>query len=96
MLDTLEGPFAEQWAKQHMVSCTATLIRVVQKSSRLEPPPSDSWLGRVDAKTEPFETSQQARVFAQVAVDNLREVDSILRKKLPMFALYSLIRSAME
>jgi hypothetical protein len=96
LLDTREGPVLERWAQQHIHKCKPTLIRVAQKSSSLLAPPEDSWLGRVDSKTRPFETSQQARVFAQVAVDNLREVDIVLRKSLPMFALYSLIRSAME
>lgn len=96
LLDTREGSILEQWAQQHIIDCRPTLLRVIQKSGRLEAPPADSWLGRVDAKTKPFETSQQARVFAQVSADNLRQVDIALRKRLPMFALYSMIRSAIE
>ncbi|EYT60879.1 hypothetical protein [Microbacterium sp. UCD-TDU] len=96
LLDTREGPALEQWGQRQIATCKPTLIRVVQKSHRLPTPPENSWLGRVDAKTKPYETSQQVRVFAQVAADNLREVDAVLRGGLPMFALYSLIRSAME
>lgn len=96
LLDTREGPILERWGQQQIHNCKPTLIRVLQKSHNLPTPPENSWLGRVDAKTTPFETSQQVRVFAQVAADNLREVDAVLRRGLPMFALYSLIRSAME
>jgi hypothetical protein len=96
LLDTREGPVLEQWALEHIRDCKRTLIRVVQKGAALSTPPEDSWLGRVDSKTKPFETSQQTRVFAHVAVDNLREVDAALRKSLPLFALYSMIRAAME
>jgi len=96
ILDTREGSVTERWAQQHIRNCRPTLLRVIQKSGRLEPPPTDSWLGQVDAKTKPFETSQQVRVSAQVAADNLRQVDIALRTRLPMFALYSMIRSAVE
>jgi hypothetical protein len=96
LLDTREGSVLERWAQQHIIDCKPALLRAVQKSSRLAPPPADSWLGRVDTRTKPFETSQQARVFAQVAADNLRQVDIFLRKSLPTFALYSMIRSAIE
>lgn len=47
---------------------------MLQTSHNLPTPPENSWLGRVDAKATPFETSQQLRVFTQVAADNLREV----------------------
>lgn len=96
VIDTREGALLEKWASVHLVNCRPTLLRVMQKSEVLPTPPTQSWLGRVDARTKPFETSQQARVFLQVSSDNLREVNTVLERRLPMFALYSLIRSAME
>lgn len=95
--DTREGPVLERWGQQQIENCKPLVLRVLQKSQSLPTPPANSWLGRVDAKTKPFESSQQARVFAQVASDNLWEVNAVLQKRgLPMFALYSMIRSAME
>ena len=76
--------------------CKPALIRLRQKSAQLPPPPTNSWLGRVDARTTPFESSQQARVFATVAADNLVEVNNSLKRRLPLFATYSMIRSAVE
>jgi len=96
LLDTRDGPALDNWAQQHLDQSKAALIRVTQKSKRLTPPPASTWLGRVDRKTIPFTTSEQVRVFAQVAVDNLRQVDSILDSKLPIYSLYSMIRSAIE
>jgi hypothetical protein len=72
------------------------LLRVIQQSRLLDPPPANSWLGRVDDRTRPFESSQHVRVFALVAADNLQQVERTLRRGLPPFALYSLIRSAVE
>ncbi|WP_144795664.1 hypothetical protein [Microbacterium paludicola] len=57
LLDTREGPILEQWGQQQIHSCKPSLIRVLQKSHNLPAPPENSWLGRVDAKTTPFETS---------------------------------------
>jgi len=48
------------------------------------------------AKTQPFETSQQAWVFVQATLDNLREVKTVLDQRLPGFALYSMIRRSIE
>lgn len=96
ILDTREGKDYEKWAIEHIQACKATLIRVVQKSNNLAAPPANSWLGRVDAKTVPFPTSEHVRLLATVASDNLREVDMTLRKRLPIYSLYSLIRSAIE
>jgi len=76
--------------------CKPALIRLRQKSAQLPPPLPNSWLGRVDARTKPFESSQQARVFATVAADNLVEVNNSLKRRLPLFATYSMIRSAIE
>lgn len=95
-LDTRESPEQERWGASHVLDCRATLIRVVQKSQNLHVPPSDSWLGRVDAKTMPFPASENVRLLATVAADNLREVDKTLRNRLPIYSLYSLIRSAIE
>lgn len=95
--DTREGPILERWGQEQIENCKPILLRVLQKSRNLPKPPADSWLGRVDARTTPFDTSEQVRVFAQVASDNLWEVNAVLQKHgLPMFALYSMIRSAME
>lgn len=96
LLDTREGPAFERWGETQIVAARPILLRVLQRSGALPAPPADSWLGRVDAKSEPFQTSEQVRVFAQVAADNLREVNLTLRSRVPMFALYSLVRSAME
>lgn len=94
--DTGEGALAEQWGLAQLEACKPALIRLRQRSAQLPVPPVDSWLGRVDAKTEPFEASQQARVLAAVAADNLFEVNSSLTRRLPLFATYSMIRSAVE
>lgn len=69
---------------------------MVQKSKNLLEPPPNSWLGRVDNKTMPFPTSESVRLLATVAADNLREVDQTLKDRLPLYSLYSLIRSAVE
>jgi hypothetical protein len=96
ILDTREGAAVEQAAQAGIEGARPLLLRIVQQSQRLPNPVPDSWLGRVDLRTRPFETSQIARVFAQVASDNLRQVDQMLRKSLPPFAPYSMIRSAIE
>jgi len=96
LLDTRESPEYERWAVRHILACKPQLIRVVQKSDRLPVPPENSWLGRVDAKTNPFPTSEQVRLLASVAAENLREVDRTLAKHLPLYSLYSLIRAAVE
>ncbi len=96
LLDTREGLALEQAAESLLDSVRPVLLRIVQQSKRLEDPVPDSWLGRVDSRTRPFETSQLARTFALVAADNLQQVELTLRKSLPPFALYSMIRSAIE
>lgn len=96
MLDTREGPHAERWAAQHIRNCRVMLFHTVKRSRALPPPAGSSWLEKVDKVTKPFETSQQVRVFAQVAAENLQEVNNILKKRLPSYPLYSMIRAAME
>lgn len=96
LLDTREPETQERWAAEHIRACKPTLLKLIQKSKDVPDPPENSWLGRVDAKTTPFETSQMARLALMVATDNLREVDLVLNKRVPTFALYSMIRSAME
>ena len=96
LLDTREGAVLEAAAKTMLENRRPSLLRIVQQARRLDSPVADSWLGRVDRRTDPFEPSQVARTFAMVAADNLRQVDRILRTSLPTFALYSLIRSAIE
>ena len=96
LLDTREGAVLEAAAQTMLENRRPSLLRIIQQSQRLDSPIGDSWLGRVDRRTDPFEASQVARTFAMVAADNLRQVDRILRTSLPTFALYSLIRSAIE
>jgi hypothetical protein len=96
LLDTREGAALERAAQTMLESARPLLLRVVQQSQRLPNPVQESWLGRVDGLTRPFEASQMARTFALVAADNLRQVDHALRSSLPPFALYSMIRSAIE
>lgn len=96
VLDTREGPVAERWAQQHIERSRVMLFHTVKRSRDLPPPPTESWLGKLDALTTPFETSQQVRVFAQVAAENLQEVNNTLKKRLPLYSLYSMIRAAME
>lgn len=96
LLDTREGELLEDAAKDLLDTLRPRLLRVIQQSQRLEVPPTNSWLGRVDARTQPFEASQMVRAFAHVSADNLRQTERILRRELPPFALYSLIRSTIE
>jgi len=96
LLDTREGAALEQAAQTMLEGARPALLRIIQQSQRLPNPVQNSWLGRVDGRTRPFEASQMARTFALVAADNLRQVDRVLRKTLPPFALYSMIRSAIE
>jgi hypothetical protein len=96
LLDTREGVALENAAQSMLDDVRPVLLRVVQKSRMLAEPVQDSWLGRVDGRTRPFEASQMARTFSLVAADNLHQVEKVLRKSLPPFALYSMIRSAVE
>ncbi|MGO4488267.1 hypothetical protein [Microbacterium sp. 2RAF4] len=96
VLDTREGPLAERWAQQHIEHSRVLLFHTMKRSRALPPPTPASWLGKLDTRTEPFETSQQVRVFAQVAAENLQEVNNALKKRLPLYSLYSMIRAAME
>jgi hypothetical protein len=96
ILDTREGPALEKWASLHLNVTKATMLRVMRKCDDLPVPPPESWLGRVDAKSGIFKTSEQVRLFAQVATDNMREVNTSLKTHVPTFALYSLIRAATE
>jgi len=96
LLDTREGVALENAAQSTLESVRPVLLRVVQQSKSLADPVLESWLGRVDSRTSPFEASQLARTFALVAADNLLQVEMTLRKSLPPFALYSMIRSAIE
>lgn len=96
LLDTREGVALERAATSYLDTLRPTVLKVIQQSARLPPPDTSSWLGRVDAMTTPFETSQIARTFALVAADNIRQTERVLRRDLPPFALYSMIRSAIE
>jgi len=96
LLDTREGPDLEEWATRHLQVTKPTMLRVARKSGELAVPPAESWLGRVDKKSGIFTTSEQVQLLAQVAADNLRAVNTSLKTHVPLFALYSLTRSAME
>ncbi|MBO2989256.1 hypothetical protein [Leucobacter tardus] len=76
--------------------CKPTLLRVTQQSKRLVDPDPDSWLGRVDSLTTPLKLTAHIHALALIAAENLREVDRILSQRVPVFALYSMIRSAVE
>lgn len=61
-------------------------------------PPETSVLGRIDAMTTPFKTSEMIHMYLAVAIDNLWTLHRYVRKtnEIPMVAAYSLIRSAVE
>lgn len=96
LLDTREGRALEVASVHLLDAVRPQLLRAIQVSKRLEPPVADSWLGRVNALTRPYDASELAHSFALVAADNLRMVERVLRKELPPFALYSMLRSAVE
>lgn len=95
-IDTREGARSEAVWSEVLERSRPLLLRVIQQSQRMDVPTRDSWIGRVDARAWPFETSQSARLSALVAVDNLRQVERTLRRELPPTALYSMIRTAIE
>ncbi|QAV69230.1 hypothetical protein ESZ53_01490 [Salinibacterium sp. UTAS2018] len=81
-----------------MTEVATRLGGVKRRVESLPTPPGNSVLGRIDALTTPFNTSEMVQMYLAVAIDNLWTLHRYVRKvkEIPMVAAYSLIRSAVE
>ena len=96
-LDTTESEEEEQaglWLIQH----AGHRVEAMLNGPNLRDPEKGSRIAAVDALTPYQPISNQLSIFHMVAIDNLRAAVKYIEKAndIPMTALYSMIRSAVE